>query len=962
MLDIKCLTDLKSITKGTMPLRNYYIPYESEEACLRKDERYNKRFLSLNGIWDFNYYENIEDADINNITYNNKIEVPSCTQLQGFDSPHYTNVPYPFPYDPPNILKSNPCFAYHRKFEITNCKSKTYINFLGVDSFFYLYINDHFVGYSQVSHACSEFDITPYINTGTNTVKVFVAKYCAGSYLEGQDKWRLSGIFRDVFLLFRPEQHIENYTIKTDISGSVNISTTKPVQFAAKLLETGQIAEGTGSVTLNVNNPKLWNAENPNLYNLIIICNGEYILEEIGFREIKAVNGVIKVNGKEIKFRGVNRHEFDPIRGSAITRESIINDLKIIKQHNINAIRTSHYPNHPEFYKLCNRYGFYVIDEADIECHGVLTQNGDWNESLFHDLAENPEYAEMFLHRIRCLYERDKNFSCILFWSLGNESGMGPNLEAGAKYLKEQDQSRLIHYEGIWYRRDKSNHYDDIIDVASCMYPDYEWLKSFPDDAMEKRPLIVVEYAHSMGNSPGDLKDYWDIIKDNSRIAGAFVWEFCDHAIFMNGRFNYGGDFGEDYHDKNFCIDGLVTADRKIKPGIKELKQVLAQVRISAVNIDNGHYRFENFYDFTNFDKLKICYTIRLNSKEIKKGEIIPNENNFDFTIQYPHMEKGFCNILFRVVLNQENDLYEKDYEIYYTSFVLQEPEIVQNQKTCDISVTEKRNLLNVSAGDYTYIFEKNSGILKQITYHDNNLLTSGIKLQCMRASTDNDVYLIHIFEQYRLLKLRQYATQYSLINNSLEFKGKLVYDIIHPPVSFNIRYTFLNNGVDIHIDAEVAEYVKLLPRFGVTFALDKSFRKAEYLGYGPYESYIDKRNASYKDIFRFDVLNDYQSYLKPQESSSHFGCNYLKISDNDKTICINSNTSFSCSAVPYDVKTLMETKNSSNLPEIQNTYVNIDYKMMGIGSASCGKPLMEKYLLKEKKISFGFTLSLIQD
>ncbi|MDE6585315.1 MAG: hypothetical protein K2K80_01370, partial [Clostridia bacterium] len=565
---------------GVEEPRCYYIPFKEGDKLEYKHgiilRSGSSAFLSLDGEWDFGCLNCVEEFDVSQ-KLENKIPVPSCVQLHGYSQIQYINSRYPFPFDPPYVPAANPCWHYRRTFTLDKRDTeKYYINFEGVDSAFYLYINGKFKGYSQISHATSEFDITDLVTDGENTVDVLVLKWCASSYLECQDKFRLSGIFRSVYILKRPDKHITDYKITVGFdgkSGVLNFSNLKGAGATLRINgKTAFCGEGA-TVSISVDNVKEWTAENPYLYNLDIIAEGEIIYEKVGFIKPEIQDGIFKINGRAVKLKGVNRHEFNPRTGATVTLDDIAEDLRLIKSLNCNAIRTSHYPNVPEFYQLCDYFGLYVMDEADVETHGAAEYTGAYDRKLWTEFANDEFWSEGIYDRHRTLVERDKNRPSVIIWSLGNESSFGKSFLKGVRYIREHD-TRPVHYEGL-HHGDKKYYYTELVDMISVMYPPYDWVeKTYLTDEKEKRPLVFCEYSHAMGNSNGDLADYWRLINREPRLMGAFVWEWADHAILTEKGFLYGGDFGETEHDGNFCADGLVTPDRKIKSGALEMKAV----------------------------------------------------------------------------------------------------------------------------------------------------------------------------------------------------------------------------------------------------------------------------------------------------------------------------------------------------------------------------------------------------
>ena len=692
--------NLHILHEGTMPVRNYYIPASTAFDSPIAARENSDRLQSLNGTWKFRYYDSIyrlQDEFYNegyDVSGFDDIPVPSVWQMHGYDYHQYTNVRYPFAFDPPYVPKDNPCGAYVTDFDYDQNEDAplAHLNFEGVDSCFYVWLNGRYVGYSQVSHSTSEFDITEFIRNGSNRLCVLVLKWCDGSYLEDQDKFRMSGIFRDVYILKRSEGAVYDYFIKTscdDIKdpakAKVNIDFTaftgysciedrfssKPetgvdkdtdsnVDIEVTILNAdGSIcssgcvkreicAQGdantnaaeikttasSSSITLSIDSPVLWNTERPFLYTVIIRCAGEVITDRIGIREITIENKIVYINGMPIKFHGVNRHDSDPVTGFTISREQIIKDMSLMKQHNVNAIRTSHYPNAPYFYELCDEYGFYVIDEADIEAHGpseLFYSDNNWDNKAARwnePIADNPEFCESILDRVKRCVIRDKNRPCVVIWSMGNESAYGVTFEKALAWVKSYDKSRLTHYESAQYTDGKRKYDYSNLDLYSRMYPSISEMAEYIDGDGDK-PYILCEYCHAMGNGPGDLEDYFQFFDSHETTCGGFVWEWCDHAIYKgkapNGKdmYAYGGDSGEVIHDSNFCMDGLVYPDRRPHTGLLEFKNINRPVRITGYDETNGVLTLHNYMDFTNIrDYLTMSYEVTCDGQVVTSGNI----------------------------------------------------------------------------------------------------------------------------------------------------------------------------------------------------------------------------------------------------------------------------------------------------------------------------------------------------
>ena len=676
--------DLSVLHENTMPVRAYYIPASKRMDNLVEQREASDRIQFLNGTWKFKYFDSIYDVKEEfykvgfDVSEYADIKVPGVWQNAGYDCHQYTNIRYPFPFDPPYVPQDIPCGAYVYDFEYSKDEKagKAFLNFEGVDSCFYVWVNGSYVGYSQVSYATSEFEVTELIKEGHNTIAVFIMKWCDGSYLEDQDKFRMSGIFRDVYILKRPDNAIRDYRVTTTASGET-ASVKLEVEFMGQtsvnvLLEdkNGAVVasaemKGNTSVELEVSCPVLWNTENPYLYTLVLETENETIVEYVGFRTIEIIDKVIYFNGQKIKFRGVNRHDFDPITGCAISMEQLMTDLTMMKQHNFNSIRSSHYPNAPYFYQLCDKYGFMVIDEADIEAHGpfMLYRKEDtdynrfkrWNEKL----ADNPAWETSILDRVQLMIGRDKNRPSIVMWSMGNESAYGCNFEKALKWTKEFDPSRITQYESARYRNYDVMYNYDHLDLYSRMYPSFDEINEYLEKDASK-PFLLVEYGHSMGNGPGDFEDYFRLIQKNDLMCGGFVWEWCDHAINKgkaeNGKtmYYYGGDHGETVHDSNFCMDGLVYPDRTPHTGLLEYKNVYRPARVVSYDAENGKLILHNYMDFDDLkDFVKVQYEVTCDGLTVDSGKVtVPSiaphgEAEMELKVRIPSKGKVFLKVFY---------------------------------------------------------------------------------------------------------------------------------------------------------------------------------------------------------------------------------------------------------------------------------------------------------------------------
>lgn len=624
---------------GTTPHRSYYIPFAPEDTVKTKhsilDRSSSSRFTSLDGVWQIKQLDHVEDFDVNEML-GDSIPVPACVQMHGYDHIQYLNIRYPFPVMLPHLPYENPCWHYRRTFNLKKQKGeKYYINFEGVDSAFYIYINGQFKGYSQISHATSEFDITELAVNGENTIDVLVLKWCISTYLECQDKFRFSGIFRNVYMLTRPENHITDYKIETSFSDSDGILTfinESSVDIKIVLENNSVIVPGKMKAEMVVPDVKPWTAENPNLYTLELYANGEKIIESVGFREITIDGKVFKINGEPVKLKGVNRHDFNCETAATVSLEELARDIHLMKELNVNAVRTSHYPNSPEFYMLCDTFGIYVMDEADLEMHGACSRDGRYDMELWSEYAENDFFTPGITDRHAALVERDKNRPSVIIWSLGNESSFGKAFFGGANYIKKRDKTRPVHYEGLQCA-DPKYYFTELVDMVSMMYPSFETIREkVLDNPKETRPFVLCEYTHAMGNSCGDIAEYWDMIYNNEQMMGGFVWEWADHGIKTDKGFLYGGDFKEPEHDGNFCADGLLTPDRKLKSNALEMKAVYGGKTKSEVNIAEipaSTYKFSSAIDIEVNEHTGEITSIKADGKEVLRTPMHFNITRF---------------------------------------------------------------------------------------------------------------------------------------------------------------------------------------------------------------------------------------------------------------------------------------------------------------------------------------------
>lgn len=998
--------DLDFLHEHTMPPRAYYIPASRRMEDLVEHREASDRVQMLNGMWKFRYFESI--YDVRDAFYESgydtsdfdEIPVPGVWQMAGYDTHQYTNFRYPFPFDPPYVPQDIPCGAYVHTFSYAKDKKapKVYLNFEGVDSCFYVWVNGVYTGYSQVSHATSEFDVTDVIEEGENTIAVLVLKWCDGSYLEDQDKFRMSGIFRDVYLLKRPEKAVQDYRITTEIAETcakitLDISyyqetpVTVSVEDAAGNVVAQTEISKAGTVTLEIANPELWNTEHPYLYTLILQNADETIEDAIALRTVAIQERVLYFNGQAIKLRGVNRHDSDPVTGFTVDVAKIRKDLVLMKEHNFNAIRSSHYPNAPYFYQMCDRYGFLVCDEADIEAHGpfMLYRKEDtdynrfkkWNEKI----ADDPAWEQAILDRVKRMVARDKNRFCIIFWSMGNESAYGCNFEKALAWTKKYDPSRITQYESARYRNYDVTYDYSNLDLYSRMYPALSEIEEYLEKDGSK-PFLLVEYCHSMGNGPGDLEDYFQIIQKDARMCGGFVWEWCDHAIAHgqaeNGKtkYYYGGDHGETIHDGNFCMDGLVYPDRTPHTGLLEYKNVYRPVRVVSYDEKTGRLVLHNYMDFDDIsDYADILYEITVDGLCVQKGvldevSIAPHSDGV-MTLKLDIPQSGKVYLKLRYQLKKELPLLPAKHELGFDEVLLANVDgrnqtavkwLAEAEEKNEISVSETDTEITLKASDFTYAISKKTGLFTKLQYAGRDYLNHPMELNIWRAPTDNDMYIrakwenAHFHEAYtRAYKVETIQNQYGVIVMShVGVVAPTVQKILDVELVWKVESSGrITASMEVSKDAEFPE----LPRFGVRVFFNKNLSEASYYGMGPQESYRDKHRAASHGLYRSAVKDLHEDYIMPQENGSHFDCDYVELYNGRYGIAAVSETPFSFQASNYTQEMLAQAKHNYELEESDSTVLCIDYALNGIGSNSCGPEVLAAYRFDEKEFQFGFTL-----
>lgn len=981
---------------NTLDKHAYFIPFSKSQNPFENREK-SEYLQLLNGEWGFRYFESIIDIedDFTKVKGTVTIPVPANWQLHGYDKPQYTNVAYPIPFDPPYVPDDIPVGVYSKVYDYAPDGKDKILVFEGVDSSLYLYINDVFVGYSQVSHCTSEFDITPYLSEGENTITVAVLKWCDGTYLEDQDKFRMSGIFRDVYILSRPKKRLNDYILKTKINHEQNnaelVIKVLGIDVTAELYdESGSIyasvtVEDGQARSILIDNPVLWSAERPTLYKLVIKTNEEIIGERVGFRDVKIEKGVVKVNGTPVKFRGVNRHDSYPDTGYYCSVEQMKKDIVLMKRHNINAIRTSHYPDSPLFYQLCDQYGLYVIDEADIEAHGCIEVYNDFKWSIPNGyngialLASDERFKKAILDRVESLVKRDINRPSIIFWSLGNESGYGTNMEEAGRLVKCLDDTRLLHYESTHKLDDTS---DAILDVQSQMYTSVEDMIKYIEKGDDKRPFILCEYCHAMGNGPGDLEDYHQVFHSNERFCGGFVWEWSDHAIAMGKtddgkvKYGYGGDFEERHHDNNFCMDALTYPDRTPHTGLLELKQVYRPVRVMQGDAPTK-FIFKNLLSHVNAGELFNCrYEIFTDGNVIEGENLLVDIKELGETcVEITDINKyKSTDSYIRFIFTTRNESLhcEKGYEVCFDQLKIFSEDRYDdaennargdnNSKFASANIERDALNINVMYENITYNFNRKINCFDSICYEGEELLDEPLAFNFFRAPVDNDT----MREEWYRAHLNDYVTK-GYDTSVTENEGRVVITqrlsfgwSIHQPFAYmNVIYDMAGDGMNIHCELETSNKITLLPRFGIRMFVKKRFENIEYYGYGPYESYIDKHQASYMGHFKEKVSEMHEDYIKPQENSSHFGCKYVSVSDGNVSISFASKEGLSFNASEYTQEELASKRHNYELQKSESNIICVDYMMAGVGSNACGPALNEKYRLPLPNIKADFQMNI---
>lgn len=1004
--------NLAVLERNRVKSRAYFIPYSDQAGALSYDRGSSPWFKSLNGKWKFHYAKGPEWApsDFYNEQFDvsgwDDIQVPSHWQLAGYGNPHYTDLYYPFPVDPPHVPNDNPTGSYVREFELPSHWNgrRLAVKFDGVDSAFHVWVNGDYVGYSQGSRLTSEFDLTPYVKAGINRMAVQVYQWSDGSYLEDQDMWYMSGIFRDVYLISEPASvYIADYTIVTGLdddhshatlSVKVDLGGEDPRgAVGLRLLdhEGTLVAHGVQQIVpaaqgqsiaefeIPVARPALWSAEAPTLYHLVIELadglNGQAVetaAQRVGFRKIEVKDGQFLVNGKAILLKGVNRHDHHPDTGRTVTLSTMIEDVIMMKRHNINAVRTAHYPNDPRFYDICDEYGLYVMEETDLETHGFELLGN------ISRLSDDPAWQEAYVDRVRRMVERDKNHPSILFWSLGNESGFGCNFRAMSEWCRQADPTRLIHYE--------EDREAEVCDIVSTMYSSVEKMQGFGQLADHPKPHILCEFAHAMGNGPGGLKLYFDTFDAYRRLQGGFVWEWIDHGIrrkTADGRddYAYGGDYGDQPNNGNFVIDGLVRPDRTPSPGLIEYKKIIEPVRVEY--IAGNRIRIANRYDFITLDHLHAAWSVTADGRTVQSGvlplpHIGPGESAelivpVRTDVQLTRIEEGaerWLNVSF--TLAADCSWGERGHEIAWVQHLLEAAgheaftaaaaaSLPKRSLTC----TEEGRRIVLRNDVFQAEFDSRQSGIISLGINGQELLNKGPRLNFWRAPIDNDMYVLPDWRKAHLDKLTERIDTCGwerLDEGTIQFKWT---SRIAPPVydwGFRCETTYTISGsglitIDVHGVPE-GKPPAMLPKIGLQLEIPSDMDRVKWYGRGPGESYSDSKEAGRFGVYSRTVDELFTHYVYPQENGNRTDVRWVSITDGSGIGLLAAGVpELEFSARRFTDADLEAAKHASDLVPRDFITLNLDYRQNGLGSNSCGPAQAPDSAVKPDEFRFRVLL-----
>lgn len=948
-------------------------------------------YLLLSGKWDFCFSETEPQTPMNFFSKEydasdwNDITVPGCWQFFGYGIKNYTNIEYPFPVDPPYVPVESNVGCYRKYFDFEKeANRKIILVFNGVCSAFDVWVNGQYVGFSQGSHIPAEFDVTDLVESGKNLVAVKVYQYSWASYLEDQDMWRFNGIFRDVYLVEKEPADLADVFVKTDLDSeyknaflSVDIKIDNPdpaYSVEAIFCDDNEIifakeyetAENI-SIAEQIQNPLKWTAETPNLYTLSLVLrkNGDFVKQyktKVGFRKLEIKNRVFTVNGVPVKLKGVNRHDFNPKTGFAVSKENMLEDILLMKRCNINTVRSSHYPNDTFWLDLCDKYGLYVIDEADIETHGFCCVEA-WSQ-----LADSPDWSDAWHDRVERMLERDKNHPSVIIWSLGNESGYGQNHRREGLWIKQRDPSRFVHYEGATGGFFE-NVPDDFYDIYSRMYPEISVCEELLAEKSDK-PLFLCEYIHAMGNGPGAAKDYMDLFYAHDEMMGGCVWEWSDHGVLSeDGSYKYGGDFGDTPNSGNFCCDGLCFPDRTPHTGLIEYKSVIAPV-LAEMN-SNGEILLTNKYDFLNLSCLECRWSLLKNGKSVQSGvadfDIPPHDTK---AIRLPYDEslidggEYFVNMVF--VTKTDTPWAKAGYELAARQLLIKESVPQAPYIHSERVAFEENDLKIVARGkNFEYVFGKVSGSVESMKYNGVEFIDKYPQLSIYRPPTDNDMYQKAKWADCGYDRLRRYVREVTLENGKIKVKASLAAPLLRPLVAIDCEYEIDNGGcLRVSAEARVSNVrqnteMQYFPKIGLQLAMQEGFENVKWYGKGEHDNYPDKEQSALVGIYQKTVDELFENHINPQENGNRGGIRYVDISDQTGFgLKVTSNKHFNFSARHYSDENLIAARHTNELCRLKETILNLDAAVSGVGTGSCGPSVLDKYKVKCEDFKFEFYLT----
>ena len=1006
LLSLACCFAIASMAKGQqndwenpeiigynkLPAHNTSISFASEGEALKHDITSSSRYQSLNGKWKFSWAPVPEKAPSDfymedfNVSDWKEIPVPSNWELQGYGTAIYTNVIYPYPANPPFVPKDdNPVGCYRREFQLPRAWADMQItlHFGGVSSAMYVWVNGQKVGYSQGSRLPAEFDITPYLQKGKNSLSVKVYRWSDGNYLEDQDHWRLSGIHRDVYLAASPKFQIYDFFVKTKfdhhytnaelqvhakvkkfgtdqpkgwtIEGQLYDDEGMPVLSQPMSVETDNLVRRPwpqrdkvpfADMKASIEKPKKWSAEFPNLYTLVLTLKDdqgktiESRSNRIGFREVKIKEGELLVNGKSVLLYGVNRHDHSQTGGKTVTEQEMLNDILLLKQFNFNAVRTSHYPNNPKWLELCDEYGIYLIDEANIETHGV----GGW-------LSNDPQWHNAFVDRGIRMVERDKNHPSVIFWSLGNESGYGPNHAAMSGWIKDYDDTRFIHYEGalsMYGGLDAPG-----VDMISRMYAPLEEMVAWANHPFDKRPVIYCEYAHAMGNSLGSFYKFWDAIRANKRMIGAFIWDWTDQGLLQtdaNGRkyWAYGGDFGDEINSGNFCINGVIASDQTAKPVTWEVKKIQQPVAMKAAMLLRGDIDVTNWHHFTDLSIYDVSWELEENGIVIQNGSLESiktkpaGTERINVPFEKPELKAGaeyHLKVIFKT--SKDNPWSKKGHIVAWEQFklpfktsALPEADISKYEK---LTVSENSSGVAISGNGFDVLINKSDGLLSSYKLDGKEVISSPLVPNFWRAPIDNDngggmPYRLGIWKDAGKVRTVKNIRTVRISDQAVKIAVEMTLQKISSKLY--TAYTVYGNGeVVVSYEFMAGGGLPNIPRIGMQMQISKAYDNMKWYGNGPHETYWDRHKGSAIGIYQKSVSKDFYQYVRPQESNNQWGTRWAQLTDDSGAgIIISTETPINFSAWPYTMEDLEVAKHINELPERDIITVNIDLLQQGVG------------------------------